>query len=43
MKSSTFRRLAGWSLLALSALAALCIAVLLSFDWNRARPGSTSA
>lgn len=38
MKSSTFRRLAGWSLLALSALAALCIAVLLSFDWNRARP-----
>lgn len=38
MKSSMFPRAVGWGLLLLSALVALCIAALLSFDWNRARP-----
>lgn len=35
---STFPRLAGWTLLLLSSLAAIGFAVVLSFDWNRARP-----
>ena len=35
---SMFPRLAGWTLLILSVLVAICVAVALSFDWNRARP-----
>ncbi len=31
-------RIAGWFLLSLLALLALCVALLLSADWNRARP-----
>ena len=38
MKSSMFPRVAGWTLLLLSAVVALCIAAALNFDWNRARP-----
>lgn len=35
---STFPRLAGWTLLLLLSLVAIGFAVVLSFDWNRARP-----
>ncbi|BEP60291.1 AsmA family protein [Variovorax sp. V213] len=35
---SMFPRLAGWTLLILSVLVTICLAVALSFDWNRARP-----
>lgn len=35
---STFPRLAGWTLLLLLSLAAIGFALVLSFDWNRARP-----
>lgn len=35
---SMFPRLAGWTLLILSVLVATCVALALSFDWNRARP-----
>jgi len=35
---SMFPRLAGWTLLLLSILVAICFAVVSSFDWNRAKP-----
>lgn len=40
MTTSTFRpaRLLLWSIAALTGLIALCTAVLLTFDWNRAKP-----
>jgi len=35
---SMFPRIAGWTLLLLSVLVAICFVVALNFDWNRARP-----
>ena len=38
MRRSTPLKILGWSLAALLALIALLVILVLTFDWNRARP-----
>lgn len=38
MSMSRGKKIAGWSVASLVALIALCLTILLAFDWNRAKP-----